>query len=317
MSVLLATVLVFAAVLLFRPPGGATGRFRRAVGTNGPGRLGGGRFGLVPSGWGNSSSLGGGSLGGFSVGSIFVVGDGSTRRSGRQQAGLSLTLLVQQLAALLKGGRTPARLWDELWLVHAGRIETGSGGISYGAASRVDRGGRAARVSGPRAAGRSGAGLSAGSLVMLAAVRAAAHRGSPVSAAIRNSVQQAFPWTDGRESRIWCELAACFDIAEASGCPLADVLTRFAAQLEVEDDAEAARQTALAGPKATVTLLTWLPLMGLGLGMALGVDPLSILFGTPLGMAAFAAGVALTVAGRIWSARLVRGAAGAAGAGPA
>jgi tight adherence protein B len=51
--------------------------------------------------------------------------------------------------------------------------------------------------------------------------------------------------------------------------------------------------------------------MGLGLGIALGVDPLAILLGTPLGLAALAAGVALTVAGRLWSARLVTAAAGA------
>jgi tight adherence protein B len=126
-----------------------------------------------------------------------------------------------------------------------------------------------------------------------------------VSDAIRISVRAAFPRLNAKEPRIWCEVAACFDIAEASGCPLADVLTRFAAQLEVEDDAEAARQTALAGPKATVSLLTWLPLMGLGLGMALGVDPLAVLLGTPLGVAAVTVGAALTVAGRIWSARLV------------
>jgi tight adherence protein B len=146
---------------------------------------------------------------------------------------------------------------------------------------------------------------------MLGAVRAAALRGAPVSEAIRKAVQLELPRADSKESRIWCELAACFDVAEASGCPLADVLARFAAQLEVEDDAEAARQTALAGPKATVSLLTWLPLMGLGLGIALGVDPLAILIGTPLGMAALAAGLGLTIAGRIWSARLVGAAAGA------
>jgi tight adherence protein B len=109
---------------------------------------------------------------------------------------------------------------------------------------------------------------------------------------------------------VWGQLAACFDIAEASGCPLADVLTRFAAQLEAEDDADAARQTALAGPRATVRLLGWLPLLGLGLGMLLGVDPVRILLGTPYGMAALATGVVLAAAGRIWSARLIRAAAG-------
>jgi tight adherence protein B len=91
---------------------------------------------------------------------------------------------------------------------------------------------------------------------------------------------------------------------------LADVLARFAAQLEAEDDAEAARQSAFAGPRATVRLLSWLPVLGLGLGVALGVDPLGILLGEPAGFAALVAGVALTAAGRIWSAKLVRSATG-------
>jgi tight adherence protein B len=199
-----------------------------------------------------------------------------------------MILVVQQLAALLKGGRTPVRLWDELWFAYGATSQTGPKGP---------------------AADRLMSGLTIGSVAMLAAARAAAGTGAPVSEAVRRSLPAAFPRA-GRECRIWSQLAACFDIAEASGCPLADVLTRFAAQLEVEDDADAARQTALAGPKATVRLLTWLPLMGLGLGMALGVDPLAILLGTPLGLATLVAGIALTVAGRVWSARLVTAAAG-------
>nr|WP_308159799.1 hypothetical protein [Arthrobacter sp. ISL-5] len=205
---------------------------------------------------------------------------------GRKDAAVPLTVLVQQLAALLKGGRTPARLWDELCRVYGG--------------------------SGPADGGSGGPRLSPGSAAVLAAARGAAMRGSPVAEAIRFAAASSGHAGGSREPRIWQELAACFDIAEASGCPLADVLTRFAAQLEVEDDAEAARQTALAGPKATVTLLTWLPLLGLGLGFCLGVDPLAMLLGTPIGVAALVAGIVLTVAGRLWSARLVRAAAGAA-----
>lgn len=230
-------------------------------------------------------------------------------RPGKDTSHLSLTLVVQQLAALLKGGRTPTRLWDELWLVHGGRLEPVSATAEASALISLDRAGRV-DPSTALAEGHSGPSLSAGSLMMLGAVRAAASRGAPVSEAIRKTAHASFGHTDNQEARIWCELAACFDIAEASGCPLADVLARFAAQLEVEDDAEAARQTALAGPKATVSLLTWLPLMGLGLGMALGVDPLAILIGTPLGLGALAAGVGLTIAGRVWSARLVHAAAG-------
>jgi len=213
-----------------------------------------------------------------------------------------MTLLVQQLAALLKGGRSPARLWDELWLLHG------------------DDPAAPVPVSGAGAAGRSLV-LAPGSGRILAAARAAAVRGSPVGAAIRSAAARsggAEPgkaWGRGaggrvRARRVWFQLAACFDVAEASGCPLAEVLTRFAAQLEAEDDAEAARQTALAGPRATVRLLTWLPFLGLGLGVLLGVDPVAVLLGTPLGMAALAAGLALTAAGRIWSSRLVRAAEG-------
>lgn len=287
MTLLLGGVLTMAVILLLRPPGGPVGRFRRAA------RPEGRSWGSVSGAARSDARVRRSGL----RSSLNVVAWRKAHRTGKDQGQLSLTLLVQQLAALLQGGRTPSRLWDELWLVHHGRPE--------GAAGPPDPGQM------PRA-GWNRPSLSAGSLTMLGAVRAAAFRGLPVSDAIRRAAPAAFARTVGREPRIWLELAACFDIAEASGCPLADVLARFAAQLEVEDDADAARQTALAGPNATVSLLTWLPVMGLGLGMALGVDPLAMLFGTPLGMAALAAGVALTVAGRIWSARLVHSAAGAA-----
>ncbi|MGO4192822.1 type II secretion system F family protein [Arthrobacter sp. YAF17] len=218
----------------------------------------------------------------------------------RKDPAVSMNLLVQQLAALLKGGRAPARLWDELWLLHVA--------------------GPAAALSGEPLPRRAAA-LAPGSVRMLAAARAAAMRGSPVGAAIRSAgaagagrtagtTQDRDAGLWGSERRVWFQLAACFDVAEATGCPLADVLTRFAAQLEAEDDAEGARQTALAGPRATVRLLTWLPFLGLGLGLLLGVDPVEVLLANPWGVAALVAGLALTAAGRFWSARLVRAAEG-------
>ena len=283
MTALLAGCLCLAVWLFLRPARTAAARFRHAVGSAADVR--------ADSGGGLAGAFGRGkSAGGMSArqAALAVL----LRRGSRSPGNISMTLVVQQLAALLKGGRTPARLWDELWFLYSDRPE-------------------AARNNGTPAGQTSEARLSPGSVAVLGAARAAAFRGAPVSDAIGSPVPAAFRQTGGRERRIWVQLAACFDIAEASGCPLADVLTRFAAQLEVEDDAEAARQTALAGPRATVSLLTWLPLMGLGLGIALGVDPLAILVGTPLGLASLAAGVVLTVAGRIWSARLVRAAAGA------
>jgi len=243
---------------------------------------------------------------------VALAGAGGVAAAGPQEApgpvprwrrrsvpAVSMTLLVQQLAALLKGGRSPGRLWDELWLLHVA--------------------GHAAAVSGESTTGRTPV-LAPGSGLMLAAARGAAMRGSPVGAAIRSAGAAVSGRTAGTildpgagadvsERRVWFQLAACFDVAEATGCPLADVLTRFAAQLEAEEDAEAARQTALAGPRATVRLLTWLPFLGLGLGLLLGVDPVEILMGNPWGVAALVAGLALTAAGRFWSVRLVRAAA--------
>lgn len=269
MMVLLLGALTVVAWLVARPPGGRSGRIRRALNTADP----------DSSGSGGGRSMDNGRR--AAVRRWLANGRAVSRQ---RSAGVPMTVVVQQLAALLKGGRTPSRLWDELWLVYAADERTGT------------------PEGGPR--------LTPASRCMLSVARAAATRGSPVAGAIRTASGSAFSGNHGREQRIWGELAACFEIAEASGCPLAEVLTRLAAQLEVEDDAEAARQTALAGPKATVTLLTWLPLLGLGLGVALGMDPLSVLLGTPLGTAALAAGVVLTVAGRIWSARLVRSAIG-------
>lgn len=262
MTLLLIMVLCGAALLLLKRPMNPVSRLRSA--TTGKSRR-------VP---------------GSMRRRILPWGRGAGRTAG--MLGTNLTLVVQQLAALLRGGRTPGRLWDELWTV-------------YGAApagGQLPPDGLPSRQS-----------LSECSIAVLGSARAAAATGAPVAAAIRVAVAAAFPRRD-REARTWSELAACFDIAEASGCPLADVLTRFAAQLEAEDDADAARQTALAGPRATVRLLTWLPLMGLGLGAALGVDPLATLLGTPIGLAALFAGVVLTAAGRAWSARLVAAAAG-------
>ncbi|MFB9818408.1 type II secretion system F family protein [Arthrobacter ramosus] len=217
------------------------------------------------------------------------------RRRSRADA-LPLTVLVQQLAALLRGGRSTSRLWEELWMVHEAKDHRiGPGDSEVLKARGKDPGLRK---------------LSSGSLQVLAAAQAASMMGTSVAEAIRTSSANDLQGGNSVERRIWRELAACLDVAEASGCPLADVLSRFAAQLDAEDDAGDARQTALAGPKATLRLLTWLPVFGLGLGMMLGVDPLEVLLANGVGLAALAAGCVLTVIGRIWSSRLVRAAVG-------
>ncbi|KAE8762091.1 hypothetical protein GB883_21155 [Georgenia thermotolerans] len=109
-------------------------------------------------------------------------------------------------------------------------------------------------------------------------------------------------------------LAAC-RLTHELGAPLAQVLERCAQGLTEAGHARAARAVALAGPRATARLLGWLPLVGLGLGVAVGADPLAVLLDGRLGTACLVAGMALVAAGRRWVRALERAANAAADAG--
>lgn len=101
-------------------------------------------------------------------------------------------------------------------------------------------------------------------------------------------------------------------VVAASRCALelgaaqAQVLERVAASLVAEEEAEAGRRAALAGPSATARLLLWLPVLGLGLGVALGARPWDVLLDGGAGTTAGAVGLILGLVGRQWSRRLLR-----------
>ncbi|MBD8044542.1 hypothetical protein H9638_12060 [Arthrobacter sp. Sa2BUA2] len=187
-------------------------------------------------------------------------------------------LLVHQLAGLLKAGRTPGELWaDAAQLSREGTGAHGNGTVG-------------------------GAGEAA---ILEAAARAAGLGLSPVPL-----LREAALSARSLEAMVWNDLAACVHSSERSGAPLAGILERYAHGLEAVLDARAARATALSGPKATVRVLTWLPVAGLGMGYALGADPLAVLTQTPLGWSAAAAGTGLALAAGFWTRLLVRRAAG-------
>jgi tight adherence protein B len=208
--------------------------------------------------------------------------------------------LVRELSALLAGGRSGSQLWADAISARTKVISTTDSLISARA------GPSPGRIPGHRqtAAERS---------FILAQLKAA-HRAAQVGLSPSSAIRSGCAGPDSAGGAIgtlpaWQGLAACLDVAATSGAPLADVLLRFAAQLEGNMDAAAMRETALAGPKATVRLLTWLPVLGLGLGMLMGVDPLSILLGGPIGWCALLAGAGLMAAGRYWSRALIHAAA--------
>ncbi|PVU84036.1 type II secretion protein F [Cellulomonas sp. WB94] len=94
-------------------------------------------------------------------------------------------------------------------------------------------------------------------------------------------------------------------LAAALGAPLAPVLDRVAESIVADDEVEGERRAALSGPRSTATLLGWLPFLGIGLGFALGADPVGVVLRGGAGTTSAVIGGLLLLGGRRWTGRLV------------
>lgn len=101
------------------------------------------------------------------------------------------------------------------------------------------------------------------------------------------------------------DLQLSLHMSESAGAPLATSLERAAEHAEERIDALLGRQSALAAPRATGRILSWLPLLGLGLGVLMGSDLVGVLTGSLLGALTGMLGLGLAFAGRCWTAALV------------
>lgn len=101
------------------------------------------------------------------------------------------------------------------------------------------------------------------------------------------------------------DLQLSLRMSESAGAPLATSMERAAEHAEERIDALLGRQSALAAPRATGRILSWLPLLGLGLGVLMGSDPVGVLTGSVLGVLTGLLGLGLAFAGRRWTAALV------------
>lgn len=106
-------------------------------------------------------------------------------------------------------------------------------------------------------------------------------------------------------------IATCWAVAERHGVALAHMLEQ--AQLRITTGLEHSQRTEaeLQGPKATAITLSLLPLLGLGLGRALGADALRLFFTTTIGHMLMLGGVGCLCAGALWSQRIIYGATSA------
>ncbi|ASU86001.1 hypothetical protein CDO52_03080 [Nocardiopsis gilva YIM 90087] len=133
----------------------------------------------------------------------------------------------------------------------------------------------------------------------LAPVTAAARAGEDLAPALEATA--ALPGTAGLRY-----LAACWRVTAGTGAGLADVVDRLSESLMREEELRQELTAHLAGPRTTALLLSVLPVAGLAMASLLGGGALAFLFGTPLGLACLATGVALDVLGLYWTDRMVR-----------
>ena len=103
----------------------------------------------------------------------------------------------------------------------------------------------------------------------------------------------------------WRVLAAAWRVSEESGAPLASTLDRFGRSMRSLARVSERRSVLLAGPRATIRLISSLPPVGLLLSWLLGFDPLRPL-GAPLGWAVMLLGAVLFASGVRWAGALTR-----------
>ncbi|MBK6762117.1 MAG: type II secretion system F family protein [Micrococcales bacterium] len=102
-------------------------------------------------------------------------------------------------------------------------------------------------------------------------------------------------------------LAALWQVCEGSGAAMAAALDRLVQGAEQAAAVRREVRAQLAGPRATVRVLVLLPLIGVGMGLLMGADPVGFLLGTIWGWGCLGLAGLLEVLGVVWMRKLVAG----------
>ncbi|MFP5069037.1 type II secretion system F family protein [Pseudonocardia nantongensis] len=136
---------------------------------------------------------------------------------------------------------------------------------------------------------------------LLGPAGSAAGIGEPVPDALRRTASDRPVATRDLE-----RVAAAWELADRHGAPLADLLAGVLDDVRWRLAHGARVRAQLAGPRATASVLTALPLAGIGLGQLMGIAPLTVLRSGAIGPMLLLLGVALTTAGALWSDHILR-----------
>jgi tight adherence protein B len=206
--------------------------------------------------------------------------------------------LLRGVGPGLEAGLTPTRAID--------LAATSTLGADRVTAARLAAGTRRRRATGPRRRllpGTRGRGERASSVhdidVLVGHLLIATEQARPVSPVWAE-------WAQRSASAELALVAAAWRLSESTGAPLALAVDRAVCSLLDSRARRGKVAVAVAGPRATVTVLTVLPMTGPLFGMACGIDPSALYFGSPIATASACTGVALVWGGRAWCRRMIR-----------
>ncbi|MFW0874572.1 type II secretion system F family protein [Rhodococcoides corynebacterioides] len=111
----------------------------------------------------------------------------------------------------------------------------------------------------------------------------------------------------GDDRSDWTRMAECWVICERYGLAPAVVLRSVRDDLDARVRFGRRTEAATAGSRATATVLSVLPVLGIVLGQAMGAAPLAVLTGNGAGGVLGVVGVTLVCAGLAWTDRIVAG----------
>ncbi|SIR94891.1 type II secretion system F family protein [Williamsia sterculiae] len=100
-------------------------------------------------------------------------------------------------------------------------------------------------------------------------------------------------------------VAAAWRTSERHGLPMVDLLGAVRDDLLARRRAADRTRAALAGARATAMVLSALPLLGIGLGQAIGADPVAVLLGGGIGGILLVVGTGLVIGGQVWSEHII------------
>lgn len=98
---------------------------------------------------------------------------------------------------------------------------------------------------------------------------------------------------------------ASIAISAVTGCRLRDALAIAASAIRAQEEIQTSRKLAMAGPRATVWVLSALPVVAICLGVALGANPVGVLIDGGVGSVLAAVGIGLAAIGWLWSRALI------------